>query len=517
VGAFVLVALGLAFVGLWALGARRLFTSYRTYVVFFPNAVGGLKPGAPVTLRQVPVGQVRDVDLVFIGTKIEDSRIRVVIDIPRGRIKNLAGDASTSNLTDAQLARILIDGGLRAAVRTSSPIAGQKSVDLDFYPQLAPRRAGFDSQYPEIPTAPTGFELLNERLEDTLEKLSNVPLDEVVVQIQATFHSAQQLLDQGDVQGALRSLRATLDTANRTLARGDQTLGGVEAMTTDMRSTLAGIDRTMKSVQASLAQLDRTLATVDRNVERSAEVEHAAALALDETNELPEVAAGAGRHAAAASGGAGARQAAPGGPEVNGVHRMAIVAVAAVAAGGCVLGQSKHAQTFVLDAIVPPPGPSPAPDAVLGVLRVAVPGWIDRPQITGRGASGQVVADEYARWGEPLARGIQRVMAENLAALLPGRRLVTAPFVPGVTVAERLELTIVEAARQADGSVLVTARWVVLAPGGTPLAQGRSSHAAHPAAPGASGVVAGTNEALAALSRDIADALRALPPPSPSP
>jgi paraquat-inducible protein B len=285
IGAFVLVAAGLALAGLAALGSGRLFTSYRVYVVFFPNAVGGLKEGAPVTFRQVPVGHVREVELVFTG-KAYETRIMAVLEVSRGAIKNLAGQSSVVALSDADLARVLVDGGLRAAVRSSSPIAGQRSVDLDFRPELPPRLSGYASQYPEIPTAPTGFELLNERLETTLKKVSDVPLDEVLVQIQVTLGSVQRLLDAGDLEAALRSLRATLDTANGALARSEQAMGNMDAMAADVRSTLKGIDGTTKSLQASLTQLDRTLSTVDRNVERSAEVQHAAAVALDETNEL---------------------------------------------------------------------------------------------------------------------------------------------------------------------------------------------------------------------------------------
>jgi paraquat-inducible protein B len=159
-------------------------------------------------------------------------------------------------------------------------------VDLDFHPEIAPRYARFPSRHPEIPTAPTGFELLNERIEATLQKVSDVPIDEVLVQIQVTLGGVQKLLEAGHVEAALTSLRSTLDSANKALARSDQTLGTVDAMATDMRATLAGVDTTMKGLQASLTQLERTLATVDRNVERSAEVQHAAALALEETNEL---------------------------------------------------------------------------------------------------------------------------------------------------------------------------------------------------------------------------------------
>jgi paraquat-inducible protein B len=286
VGAFVLVAIALSLAGLAALSSGNLFGQSRRFVVFFPNAVGGLKAGAPVTFRQVTIGRVLDVDLVFLGADVHETRIMAVIEIPRGRLKNVAGSASTAGLPDAELARLLVDGGMRAAVRSSSPIAGQRSVDLDFYPEVTARYARFPSRYPEIPTAPTGFELLNERIEATLKKVSDVPVDEVLGQLQATLASAQKLLEAGEVEAALRGLRATLATADKTLARSEQALGTVDAMATDMRSTLAGVDATMKSLQGTLAQMDRTLSTVERNVERSSEVQYTAAVAMEETNEL---------------------------------------------------------------------------------------------------------------------------------------------------------------------------------------------------------------------------------------
>lgn len=189
---------------------------------------------------------------------------------------------------------------------------------------------------------------------------------------------------------------------------------------------------------------------------------------------------------------------------------------AAVLLGGCLLKQSKPARTYVLDplAAAGTSAPRETPLSVVGVLKVTVPGWIDRPQVTERAAGGQIVTDEFARWGEPIERGIQRVVAENLAALLPDRRVVAAPFAPGQAIDERVDLGITEAARQADGTVLVEARWAVLGPKGETLVQRRSSHRADPTAAGAAGAVAGASEALAGLSRDIADALRALPAPA---
>ena len=122
--------------------------------------------------------------------------------------------------------------------------------------------------------------------------------------------------------------------------------------------------------------------------------------------------------------------------------------------GGC-LKRTKISETYVLDAVAARdvPAPSETPEAVVGVLKVGVPGWIDRPQLSARGATGQIVANEYARWGEPVTKGMQRVMAENLAALLPTRRIVVAPFPPNEIVDHRVDVTL------SEGRNRIVRRW----------------------------------------------------------
>jgi uncharacterized lipoprotein YmbA len=199
------------------------------------------------------------------------------------------------------------------------------------------------------------------------------------------------------------------------------------------------------------------------------------------------------------------------------MKRLLAVLVLPVVLAACVTRHSS-ARLYVLEAAVAREAAAAAevPGAVLGVSKVSVPAWIDRPEITSRTAKGHVVPDDESRWGEPLSRGIQRVMAENLAALLPDRHVVTAPFAARQAVDHRLEVNVTEAARQADGMVLVEARWVVFDSSGKLLVSRRSSHRTGPAtAPG--GAVTATSEALGLLSRDIAEAVRALPPPTTTP
>jgi paraquat-inducible protein B len=283
VGVFVVGGLMLALAGIAALSTRRYFAEYRTYVVFFPYAVGGLRGGAPVTFRQVPVGTVRDVDLVFNGTAFRESRIMAVIEVRRSAFRNLAGEAAT--YSDRELAQLMVEAGLRASVRSSSPIAGQKSVDLDFQPDQPPRVSGIPAPYPEIPSAPSGMEVINERIEATLKKMSSVPVDEVLLQLGSTLAAAQKALDQGDVPGTLRQLRVTLDTGSRTLTRADQAMGNVDGLAVQARTTLTSVDTSMQNLKSTLDQLNHTLQTMDRNVEGMADVRVEATRSLDELNE----------------------------------------------------------------------------------------------------------------------------------------------------------------------------------------------------------------------------------------
>ena len=284
VGLFVMGALVLIAAGIAAMSARRLFAEYRTYVVYFPYAVGGLREGAPVTFRQVQVGHVREVDLVFKGDTFGDSWIVAVIDIRRNALRDPRGKAPDQS--DAELAQVMIAAGLRAGVRSSSPIAGQRSVDLDLRPESPARLSGIPSRYPELPTSPTGMEVINERVEATLKKISDVPIDEVLIQLDTTLASIQKAVDQGNVPGTLRQLRTTLDGASKTLVAAETAMGKVDGVSVQTNATLASIDQTMKGLQKTMERLDKTLATVDRNVEATGELRTETLKTVEEMNEL---------------------------------------------------------------------------------------------------------------------------------------------------------------------------------------------------------------------------------------
>lgn len=284
VGVFTLVGLLLIVLVLGAVTGVSWFEDRRRFVIFFPNPVG-LRQGAPVTFRQTPLGEVSDVELVFTGRGAQ-SEIQVVISVRRRVLRGLGG-ASLSALDDAELAVALARSGLRATVRSTSPLAGQKYLDLDFDPAVPPRYSGLtDLAYPEIPTAPTDLEIIREKVETAIAKIVDVPIDEVLLQLQATLASTQRLLDKGDVEASMKQLRSSLVAAEKLLGRAERSLDKLDGVADQVAATLAGADRTLRTLDATLARVDATLTTADRSLERTGEAQHEAVRNLDEMNEL---------------------------------------------------------------------------------------------------------------------------------------------------------------------------------------------------------------------------------------
>jgi paraquat-inducible protein B len=130
------------------------------------------------------------------------------------------------------------------------------------------------------------MEVINERVEATLKKLSDVPVDEVLIQLNATLASLQKALDQGDVPGTLRRMRTTLDGATSALKSTETAMTRVDGVSGQAGVTLASIDQTMKGLQKTLDRLDKTLVTVERSVEGTGELRMETLRTVAEMQEL---------------------------------------------------------------------------------------------------------------------------------------------------------------------------------------------------------------------------------------
>ncbi len=186
----------------------------------------------------------------------------------------------------------------------------------------------------------------------------------------------------------------------------------------------------------------------------------------------------------------------------------------AVAASGC-FGTSPPARFYVLSASpeARQAGATPGREGILGVMPARIPEYVDRPQIVTILGENAVAIDEYARWAEPVSAGLSRVLAQDLAAELPEWRVVQQPWDPILPLRAQVILDVSALGWTPEGEVRLEATWaVVTTPGAPPAGRGRFAMRRAAAAKGTDAAVATASALVADLAREIAVAVRALPP-----
>ena len=187
-----------------------------------------------------------------------------------------------------------------------------------------------------------------------------------------------------------------------------------------------------------------------------------------------------------------------------------LAAVAIVGASACIGGRaSPTTRHYVLTPVIGTPSigdPGTAASFVLGVGPVQLPAYLDRPQMVVRQAAGSIEISEFDQWGESLRDGTTRVVAINLARLLPECRVVAFPWRSGEQIRYQVVLDIEQMDGSAGGSVALDVRWRVLDRSGKEVAA-RVSRVSQPASNGTAADA--ISRALAALTQDIARDLRA--------
>ena len=184
-----------------------------------------------------------------------------------------------------------------------------------------------------------------------------------------------------------------------------------------------------------------------------------------------------------------------------------------LAASACT--SSEPSRFYVLAPVesAAPAGATTATSApAIAVGPVEVPKYADRAEIVSFASATRLDLAEFDRWGEPLPDNIARVVAENLSRMLPSDRVVvysgrrTLPFRYQVAIdVYRFDI-------EPTGKATLSASWGVQSNDGRAAVPSRRFMRSEDA--GSTEIeakVAAMSRAVAALSREIADAVRGLP------
>ncbi|AMV70893.1 hypothetical protein JCM30471_27000 [Desulfuromonas carbonis] len=176
------------------------------------------------------------------------------------------------------------------------------------------------------------------------------------------------------------------------------------------------------------------------------------------------------------------------------------------ALAGCIsLGAPTPPSHFYLLGAAPAPVPAGPVQGELQLTLVALPAYLDRPQLVTRRNEQELEIAPFERWGEPLATGITRVLAATLRQRLPELVVVAGAESATRAATGRLQVSFDRfEGNQASGQVELAARWQLATPAGAILARGQVELVAPWPERSASSLVEGYDQLLARFGGELA-------------
>jgi uncharacterized protein len=191
------------------------------------------------------------------------------------------------------------------------------------------------------------------------------------------------------------------------------------------------------------------------------------------------------------------------------MDRLTSIAALSIFVGlavGC--GSAPTSRFYNLSAATTPAATPSDLSVVVGP--VSVPAVVDRPQIVVRTGPNQMRLEEFNRWASPLQNNISRVVAENLVAMLGTPRVTLSPQTLSADADYRAVIE-VQSFESVPGDVAVLdALWTVRRTKDGRSETGRTTARETMQEKSYEALAAAHSRALARLSRDIADTVRAL-------
>ena len=141
---------------------------------------------------------------------------------------------------------------------------------------------------------------------------------------------------------------------------------------------------------------------------------------------------------------------------------------------------------------------------------VSVPAAVDRPQIVVSTSPNQVRVDDFNRWASPLQSNISRVVADNLGSILGTPRVTVFAQALSGTADYQAAVEVQNFGSALGEAATLDAVWTVRRVKDGKLQMGRTTVREPASERGYDALAAAHSRAVARLSQDIADAVRAL-------
>ncbi|MHC8366984.1 PqiB family protein [Pseudomonas sp. ZT5P21] len=220
----------------------------------FDQALRGLKVGAPVEFLGIEFGRVVSVNLDFDAKKRSfPVNVGIVIypqRLGQAHVKMLEVLKHDPNdeAASVRLMGSFIENGLRAQARSGNLLTGQLYISLDFYPKA--EKVVFDpaARPVTIPTVPGSLEQLQEKLENMVTKINDLPIGRIAGNLDSNLVELRKGLAQFNAK-TLPGVQTTLADVSKTLQSASSTLAEDSPQREQLTQTLDELGRMSRSLR----------------------------------------------------------------------------------------------------------------------------------------------------------------------------------------------------------------------------------------------------------------------------
>jgi uncharacterized lipoprotein YmbA len=178
-------------------------------------------------------------------------------------------------------------------------------------------------------------------------------------------------------------------------------------------------------------------------------------------------------------------------------------------------GTNKPTRFFELSSLYShQPRPAPLVDlnqVTIGVGPIRIPKKLDRPQIVTRINPNEIRLNDFTNWGDPLASGFSRVLAENLSLLLNTEKVAIFPWMQATRTDYQVTVDVTDFSGGPEGVVQLRAWWTIFGDNGRIVLAKRYFYSTE-STPGddIAPIVQAQSRTVETLSRKIADTIKEL-------
>lgn len=255
-GLFVLGGCALLVAILFVFGASKWFSGKTVEETYVSGNVDGLKTGALVTLRGVPVGQVTGINFTWnVYHRREPRYVRIVFEVDN-KVALVQRGARFDKLMEEE-----VDKGLRARVK-SQGIAGATLLALEYLDpaKYPPLRFPWKPRHIYIPSAPGPFSEIIASLNQTIGGIKQVQFKSIGTNLNQDLAAAGRVLTQLDEA----NLRGLGTNANVMLAQFDGLGTNINNLVRDLRALSGRVEQFVGRPSTSGESLQQIAGRADR-------------------------------------------------------------------------------------------------------------------------------------------------------------------------------------------------------------------------------------------------------------